>query len=219
MFNLDQAIAEWRRQMSAAGIKTPVPLYELESHLREDVEVGIRTGLSPEQAFETGVRRFGQPQALEAEFAKTVDQRETRERKLKLLCLVSVTLFYLAPFALSAPRPWNQMNPTEQWIGLAAVALTVVSVFSGLFLYRFLPVIPDRRFRSRVQFAGAIPLFVWLCVFVYVVLPSVELTVAQMSVATLWGFSPLAIFGGLLYGLDEAAHRRTSAANFSPNGN
>ena len=213
MFNLEQAIAEWRRQIVAAGIKTPVPLYELENHLREDVEVGIRTGVSPEQAFAAAVRRFGQPRALEAEFAKAMDQRETRERKLKLLSLVLVTLGYLTPFALSAPRPWSQMNRTEQWIGLAAVALTVVSMFSGLFLYRFLPVIPDRRFRSRVQFAGAIPLFVWLCVFVYVVLPRVELTVAQMSVATIWGFSPLAIFGGLLCGLDEAAHRRTSAVH------
>jgi hypothetical protein len=213
MFNLEQAIAEWRRQMSAAGINTPAPMYELESHLREDVEREIGSGLGPEQAFAAAVRRFGQPQALEAEFAKMAAQREARERKLKLLSLVLVTLCYLTPFALSAPRPWSQMNPTEQWIGLAAVALTVVSVFSGLYLNRFLPVIPDRRFRSRVQFAGAIPLFVWLCVFVYVVLPRVELTVAQMSVATLWGFSPLAVFGGLICGLDEAAHRRTSAAH------
>ena len=213
MFNLDQTIAEWRRQMLAAGIKTPVPLYELENHLREDVEVGIRTGLGPEQAFAAAVRRFGPPRALEAEFAKAMDQRETRERKLKLLSLVLVTLGYLTPFALNAPKPWSQMNRTEQWIGLAAVALTVVSMFSGLFLYRFLPVIPDRRVRSRVQFAGAIPLFVWLCVFVYVVLPRVELTVAQMSVATIWGFSPLAVFGGLLCGLDEAAYRRTSAVH------
>ena len=30
MFDLEQAIAGWRRQMQAAGIKTPVPLEELE---------------------------------------------------------------------------------------------------------------------------------------------------------------------------------------------
>ena len=38
MFDLEQAIAEWRKQMLAAGIKAPVPLDELESHLREEVE-------------------------------------------------------------------------------------------------------------------------------------------------------------------------------------
>jgi hypothetical protein len=38
MFNLEQAIADWRQQMLAAGIKTPVPLEELENHLREENE-------------------------------------------------------------------------------------------------------------------------------------------------------------------------------------
>ena len=37
MFGLEQAIADWRQQMLAAGIKTPVPLEELEIHLREDI--------------------------------------------------------------------------------------------------------------------------------------------------------------------------------------
>ncbi len=38
MFNLEQAIADWRRQMLAVGIKTPVPLEELEIHLRDEIE-------------------------------------------------------------------------------------------------------------------------------------------------------------------------------------
>jgi len=37
MFDLDQAISEWRRQMAAGGIKLPDALDELESHLREEV--------------------------------------------------------------------------------------------------------------------------------------------------------------------------------------
>ena len=38
MLDLEQSIAEWRRQMLAAGLKTPVPLEELESHLRDEIE-------------------------------------------------------------------------------------------------------------------------------------------------------------------------------------
>ena len=38
MFSLEQAIIRWRRRMLAAGIKTPVPLEELESHLCDGVE-------------------------------------------------------------------------------------------------------------------------------------------------------------------------------------
>ena len=37
MSDLEQSIAEWRKQMLAAGIETPVPLEELEIHLREDI--------------------------------------------------------------------------------------------------------------------------------------------------------------------------------------
>jgi hypothetical protein len=213
MFDLEQAIAEWRRHMLAAGIKTPVPLVELESHLRDEVERQVGAGLSAQQALAAAVQRMGQPMALEAEFAKTADVKEARERKLKLLCLAATALVYLTPFALSGAKPWSRMNPAEQWLGLVALALTVVSIFSGLLLHRFLPVIPDKRVRTRVQFASAVPLFVWLCVFVFVLVPRVEWTVAQLSVATLWAISPLSIFGGLICGLDEAARRKTSAAH------
>jgi hypothetical protein len=70
MFDLDQTISEWRRQMLAAGIETPVPLEELEIHLREDVEQGMRSGLTAQAAFETAVQRMGQADGLKAEFKK-----------------------------------------------------------------------------------------------------------------------------------------------------
>ena len=38
MFDLEQAIAGWRRQMLAAGIQSPVPLEELGIHLRDEIE-------------------------------------------------------------------------------------------------------------------------------------------------------------------------------------
>jgi hypothetical protein len=70
MFNLDHAISEWRRQMIAGGIKTPVPLNELESHLREDVEQQMRTGATAEQAFREAAQRVGAAENLRREFAK-----------------------------------------------------------------------------------------------------------------------------------------------------
>ena len=70
MFNLEPSIAEWRKQMLAAGIKTPVPLEELESHLREDIEQQVRSGINAEPAFAAAVQRIGQPGALKTEFKK-----------------------------------------------------------------------------------------------------------------------------------------------------
>ena len=207
MFDLEESISEWRRQMLSAGISTPVPLQELESHLREDVERKIRAGLAAPQAFEAAVQKIGRPEALQAEFAKTAELKELRERKQRLFCLVFCAFCYLWPLALSAPKPWINMNATERSLGLAAVALTIGAMFSGLLLHRFLPIIRDKKTRTRVQFASAIPLFIWLVVFTYVVLPRLELTIAQTTVAILWAVSPLAIFGGLIFGLDEAARK------------
>ena len=57
--------------MLAAGIKTPVPLEELESHLREEIERQMKSGLSEQTAFEISVRQAGQPKALKREFKKS----------------------------------------------------------------------------------------------------------------------------------------------------
>ena len=70
MFDLEKSIAEWRGQMLAAGIKTPVPLEELENHLREDVEERVRSGATAQQAFDTTVRQIGRGEMLQPEFAR-----------------------------------------------------------------------------------------------------------------------------------------------------
>ena len=70
MFDLEKEIADWRRQMLAAGIKTPVPLEELESHLREDIERQMKSGSNEQKAFEVSIQRIGQPQAIKREFKK-----------------------------------------------------------------------------------------------------------------------------------------------------
>jgi hypothetical protein len=71
MFNLEKSIADWGKQMLAAGIKTPVPLEELESHLREDIGQQIQSGTNPQQAFENSVQRIGRANDLKGEFKKT----------------------------------------------------------------------------------------------------------------------------------------------------
>jgi lysylphosphatidylglycerol synthetase-like protein (DUF2156 family) len=68
MFNLEQAIADWRQQMLAAGIKAPTPLEELEGHLREDIERQLKSGLGEQKAFEISASRIGQPEILGSEF-------------------------------------------------------------------------------------------------------------------------------------------------------
>jgi hypothetical protein len=68
---LDQKISEWRQQMLAAGIESPVPLEEMEIHLHEDIREQMRSGLNEQEAFEISVQNIGQPKQLKNEFAKT----------------------------------------------------------------------------------------------------------------------------------------------------
>jgi hypothetical protein len=70
MFDLEKSIADWRGQMLAAGIKTPVPLEELESHLREEIERQTKSGLSEAEAFNSAVQKIGQVSLLKTEFKK-----------------------------------------------------------------------------------------------------------------------------------------------------
>jgi hypothetical protein len=83
MFNLEQAISEWRRQMQAAGVKNPDVADELESHLREDVARQVQSGESEEQAFEAAVQRVGEASLLKQEFAKLSGKKWAQLRKLK----------------------------------------------------------------------------------------------------------------------------------------
>jgi Clp amino terminal domain, pathogenicity island component len=102
MFNLEQAIAEWRRQMMAAGITGPESLDELEGHLRDDIEQRMRSGSSELDAFESAVQQIGQPTALESEFAKVRATKWPRLQRLKDALLRFLGVPLLSPNAFTA---------------------------------------------------------------------------------------------------------------------
>jgi len=71
MFHLEQSITAWRKQMLAAGISFPVPLEELEAHLREEIDRQLQAGLSESDAFHAAVQTLGPAVQLKTEFTKT----------------------------------------------------------------------------------------------------------------------------------------------------
>jgi hypothetical protein len=85
MFDIEKAIAKWRGRMIAGGIKAPVPLDELESHLRDDIDRQVRTGVVEALAFAAAVQRIGQPAPLKLEFVKTRNFKTLILRRLKAL--------------------------------------------------------------------------------------------------------------------------------------
>src|SRR5580700_2421074 len=102
MFDLEKAIADWRRQMLAAGVKDPNVLEELEGHLREEMEQQMRTGVSAEQAFGIAVQCIGQPAALRSEFAKSIAATGTRLQRWKFVLWRFIGLPLPSPLLLTA---------------------------------------------------------------------------------------------------------------------
>lgn len=95
MFNLENAIKQWRKRMSRAGV-TSRALAELEEHLREAVKQHARAGANANKAFEMATRDLGEPKALGREFSKTDDSEGADWRKATLITISSMLLLVAA---------------------------------------------------------------------------------------------------------------------------
>jgi Clp amino terminal domain, pathogenicity island component len=138
MFNLEQTISEWRRQMLAAGVKNPDVVDELESHLREDVVRQMQSGENAEQAFEAAVQRVGQASLLKREFAKLGGKKWVLLRQLKDIFVGSfVSIPSLSTFTSSARRTL-ELARTEaprlhhSFVGTEHVLLGLLALENGV---------------------------------------------------------------------------------------
>jgi len=94
MFNLNEAIKQWRANLSARPNFHATDLDELEDHLREVVAELTQTGLSEEEAFLVGTRRIGQPDDLDSEFA-IADPGQRRVFRLRWMLTGGFLLAFL----------------------------------------------------------------------------------------------------------------------------
>jgi hypothetical protein len=209
MFNLNEEIAQWRRQMLAAGIETPAPLNELESHLREDVEQQMRSGLAEQQAFAIALQRIGPANALKTEFQKAGGRKKALPR----------IVFGLIGFAFVAFIVWLSaftillcyLSLGEKVLAFAAVAFTLLAACSWRLAVPFLPVFPNQRTRMAVGAASILSGFVCSTLFVQILLPHFENGLdGQLPAIGLWAVFPIAVFLGLACGVQEASRRHTA---------
>ena len=129
MFDLDQAIAEWRSQMVFAGVKAPEILDELENHLRDEIERQEVLGVTKDRAFEIAVESFGQAVALKEEFAK-IRNRTSARVKDAIFALAGIPNQYSDPsMATSNAEPrWATYLKAAAFVA-PAIVLWVLSVF------------------------------------------------------------------------------------------
>jgi hypothetical protein len=135
MSNLDQTISEWRRQMLAAGIKTPVPLEELETHLRDEIERQTKSGLGEMEAFQTAAQKIGHAHRVQHEFKKVEDNKEARDGKFRqTLVVVLAGLIALAVGVMSLFKN-SFVVKLMLGLGLGLPAVLLALVISGLLNY------------------------------------------------------------------------------------
>ena len=143
MSNLDQAVAEWRGRMIAAGIRQPSVLDELENHLREHVEQLTREGKTDEEAFDAAVQRIGQLDLLKREFAKAegflgLFRHCTSTRTHRVLAAVWMARFcWLLTWILSLVRLTPQRIPPSVIFFIALIILfAVCGIIASVFLFK-----------------------------------------------------------------------------------
>jgi peptidoglycan/LPS O-acetylase OafA/YrhL len=210
MFNLEQAIVAWREQMLTAGIKTPVPLEELESHLREEIERQIQSGLNPKQAFELAVHKIGRVYVLQTEFSKVDDGEKAGrwERWLAIIIAVGVVI----PLGIYGFFK-NDMSLGWRLAGFTDLAVICLAVLGCRRINQFFPVLPDKRVRMVIGLTFGLVSLTGIVVFMNFVLPNVELTVGQLTVVVLWALTLMAALGAVWAGLEEAARRQSTTVN------
>jgi len=212
MFNLEQSIVEWRQRMLAAGIKTPVPLEELENHLREDIAQQMQSGLNAQPAFDIAAKRIGHALELKKEFKKVGAPMEMQKIiKLAGVILVAVTLFcplfLFLPFLLA-----HGLSLMAKMLGLAIYATTVaIIVLSWRYNHKLLPVIrnqPLRRSVGIVCYAGCL---LWMRFGVFHFSPGGLHPRGIWLVLFIFGLEwmVMAILGGIGHGLEKAAAKKS----------
>ncbi len=149
MFDLEKAIADWRKQMLAAGIRAPVPLEELENHLREEIEQRRKTGWEVQHAFENSVEHVGKARALNSEFKKN-GAASAAEILMIAVCAMFVgfiTLLGGAAVVLCYTK-WSDRATAS-----AAMLCSIVVACRWRYIVPLLPVIADVRKRLAVSLA------------------------------------------------------------------
>jgi hypothetical protein len=212
MFDLETAISNWRKQMLASGIQTPVPLDELEAHLREEIERLTRANTTVPQAFETAVKKLGQTSELKREFKKIGDTLETR--LVKLMGAACVTVAFLFSLWTSLFLFSREIGLTAQALGLAAL---IVTVAGWKYNHKFLPAIRNHWIRPLIGFVSCVGGVIWIQLFIRDFMPGMMVHPhsatprGELMALFLWGWAIMAVLGGIGHGLEKAARNSTGA--------
>jgi hypothetical protein len=201
MFHLEESIAEWRRQMLAAGIGSP-ELEELESHLREEIEVQIKSGIRAYAAFSNAVEEMGSAESLREQFQRAHKADTLKQRKFVGYFYSMLLTFYVLASTYAMTR--NALSASEWWMGMAAqITLLLLSWLCWRWVPVSFPAINGRTLQTAAGLIGGISGAAWFLAFAYFVLPHCNFTTGELMVAILWAMVPTLILPEAAFLLDR----------------
>lgn len=132
MFDLENAIAAWRRTYELDDSFSEADVRELEAHLRDAYRAAIERGVRPEEAYRQAVREVGQYGAVSDEYQK-VFWRKARHHG-EMGSVLEARLNILAHYGRVAFRTlrryagYTAINVTGLAVGMACCLLIVVYI-------------------------------------------------------------------------------------------
>jgi hypothetical protein len=205
MFDLQQAIAEWRRQTARGGINSPHVLDELESHLRDDLQQQLRSGVSPRQAFDSALQRLGQNDALKIEFKKVSASAEVLEKVMIGVCIILAGfIVWMSGYTFLQ----MELSPSGQIVAYAAVAFTLLVACGWRYAVPFLPVIASRPKRMMVGLLCIVSGIIFCNLFLHFVVPHFESHGREIPAIGFWAVFPIALCACLGLALMMSAEDR-----------
>ena len=215
MFNLEEKISEWRRQMLAAGIQSPVPLEELENHLRDELEQQIKIGLTAQTAFPIAVEKIGHGNALQDDFKKVRPSNKTRNWKFfEGYFLVSTLL--IPPIVGGQAFVFKSEVFSEMTVGQQSSILAASLVFSLLagamrFCHAKFAVLRTSKLRDFIL----VPVVSWVLLAACFIIPHFNFTDVEKALVSMWAFAPFGILIGWAWGFASDGRKRATGENIS----
>ena len=168
MFNLEKCIAGWREQMLAAGIKSPVLMEELESHLREEIERQMKSGISAQEAFTDAVQQIGKADMMKNEFEKVDGARELRAwKQIQIISFtgLGVISLFIAACVIFKLGSFSEVSPSQQMSGLCRRCCNDFARWRRYLGHGFFPVILNKRMRDAICISSGVLMVIWWAVF------------------------------------------------------
>ena len=204
MFNLEQAVTQWRRQMSAAGIKSSDVLDELESHLREDMERQTRSGVDAQKAFEAAVQKIGPAGALKNEFRRSTAAIVAE----KMMVGAAILVLAFGAFLSVVTLVLCYHTFAERVAGCVVISLSFGVICAWPAFVSRLPAIHPKRKLQAIQVICLAAGFALGTGYVQMILPFFQRSTDGMIPAIgFFACFPIAVALAVAAGLDRAARK------------